>query len=137
MDTALFLRGRQHLSQSQASKLVEEIINNAVRFGGVVTVNWHDRSIAPERLWRDFYVNLLDEFRKRGAWLASARQTVLWFRKRRSATFDELDSKSGAHLASTLDSTDYDLPGLFLRVHNASVAGQLHSVVGPCEVIKE
>jgi hypothetical protein len=87
MDTALFLPGRQNLSTSEAKKLVGEIIANAVRFGGVITVNWHDRSILPERLWAGFYSDLLQELRAQGAWLASARDTVRWFRKRRSAIF--------------------------------------------------
>jgi peptidoglycan/xylan/chitin deacetylase (PgdA/CDA1 family) len=87
MDTALFLPGRQNLSTSEAKKLVGEIVANAVRFGGVITVNWHDRSILPERLWAGFYSDLLQELRAQGAWLASARDTVRWFRKRRSAIF--------------------------------------------------
>jgi len=48
MDTALFFPGRLHLANDDANKAVDEIIDNAVRYGGVVTVNWHDRSIAPE-----------------------------------------------------------------------------------------
>src|SRR6266566_910823 len=51
MDTAMFFPGRLGLSPAQASKEVARIIANAVRFGGALTVNWHDRSIAPERLW--------------------------------------------------------------------------------------
>jgi len=34
------------------------------RQGGVLTVNWHDRSIAPERLWDDFYLDLLDDLKR-------------------------------------------------------------------------
>jgi hypothetical protein len=119
MDTALFLSARQNLSLAEAGKLVDAIIDNAVRFGGVVTVNWHDRSIAPERLWRDFYVNLIEELQRKGAWLANARDTVRWFRKRRSATFDNVDGKSRAQGVNATVDTGKDLPGLCLRIHNA------------------
>jgi len=120
MDTALFFPGRQNLSSSEASKLVAAIFDNADHLGGVVTINWHDRSIAPERLWRDFYVTLLEELNRRGAWLATARETVQWFRKRRLARFDEVESKSGTLLLNTPVDTADDLPGLCLRVHNAN-----------------
>src|SRR3989441_13235624 len=55
MDTALFFPSHLNLSAKEAGKLVHAIIENAPQFGGVVTVNWHDRSIAPERLWDRFY----------------------------------------------------------------------------------
>lgn len=116
MDTALFLSGRQHLSPTEASKLVEAIIDHATEFGGVVTVNWHDRSIAPERLWLDFYAQLLDECKRKGAWFASAGDTVRWFRRRRAAKFDDLDLKAGK---LKHPETAERLPGMFLRVHNA------------------
>ena len=119
MDTALFLPSRQNLPPHEATKLVDAIIDNAVQFGGVVTVNWHDRSVAPERLWRDFYANLINDLKRNGAWLASARETVLWFRKRRSATFDNVDSKAGVQVANASVDTAKDLPGLCLRIHNA------------------
>ncbi len=120
MDTALFLPGRQNLSSSQASKLVAAILDNADQLGGVVTINWHDRSIAPERLWRDFYVTLIEELNRRGAWLATASETVQWFRKRRMAAFGE--SESGAQLLNAPVHTGDGLPGLGIRVHNAKVS---------------
>ena len=63
------------------------MIAGAVRFGGVLTVNWHDRSLAPERLWVGAYRWLLDNCKARGAWFATAAQTVAWFQKRRAVTF--------------------------------------------------
>lgn len=130
MDTALFFSSRQNLSSAEAGRLVDAIIDNAVRFGGVVTVNWHDRSIAPERLWRNFYITLIDDLKRKGAWMASARETVLWFRKRRSATFDNVDSKSGVRVAIASVDTGKDLPGLCLRIHNAPEPRELLSPEG-------
>jgi peptidoglycan/xylan/chitin deacetylase (PgdA/CDA1 family) len=119
MDTALFFPGRQNLSRAEAGKLVNAIIEHAVLLGGVVTVNWHDRSIAPERLWGDFYSTLLEECDKKGAWLANAGETVRWFRERRAARFDEVDSGASAQPFNASDDAGKRLPGLFLRVHSA------------------
>ena len=88
MDTALFYPDRMNLSPREAAKRVNRIIAQAVEFGGVVTVNWHDRSIAPERCWDEFYVDLVRELKDQGAWFATAEQAVAWFRKRRAAAVE-------------------------------------------------
>jgi hypothetical protein len=84
MDTALFYPAHLNLSRKAAWERVGPILENAERFGGCVTVNWHDRSIAPERCWDGFYVDLVDELKNRGAWFATAAECVAWFRERRS-----------------------------------------------------
>jgi len=117
MDTALFYPGHMHLKPQEARKRVGAIIDNAVHFGGAVTVNWHDRSISPERLWGDFYLQLLDELKERGAWITTAAEAVAWFRKRRSATFENGGLETNAsHEKGAVDS-DAGLPALRLRVH--------------------
>lgn len=116
-DSALFYPGRMGLRQSEAWDLVSEILDNSDVHGGAVTVNWHHRSIAPERLWDDFYVRLIEEFERRGAWIGSARQIVSWFRKRRSLAFDEV-SWSGGELTVRLSSAgDCRTLPMRLRVH--------------------
>jgi len=117
MDTALFYPTHMNLSSDEAWTAVSPVLDNAVRFGGALTVNWHDRSIAPERLWGDFYERLLDEMTARGAWFSTAGQSVSWFRKRRSAVF-EIDSSNGTVAASVAVKGNESLPGLRLRFHN-------------------
>ena len=124
MDTALFFPGHLHLFPQEASKRVGAIIDNAVRFGGVVTVNWHDRSIAPERLWGDFYLQLIDELKNNGAWIATAAEAVSWFRKRRSATFEMIGRETSALDVKTAAEIDGRLPALRLRVHAPGKAPQ-------------
>jgi peptidoglycan/xylan/chitin deacetylase (PgdA/CDA1 family) len=124
MDTALFFSGYLNLTSEEANKLVDAIIDNAARFGGVVTVNWHDRSIAPERLWGDFYVQLVEKLKNQGAWFATASDAVVWFRKRRSAILEELDSDSKNVLVRTTLRQATKLPGLRVRVHSAQ--GECH-----------
>jgi len=119
MDTAMFFPGHLALSFAEARKRVTEIIANAVRFGGVVTVNWHDRSIAPERLWGEFYLHLLAELKKHGAWFATASDAVKWFRKRRLVTFE--DGQEPNELCRKMAEQDGgNLPALCLRVHRGS-----------------
>lgn len=89
-DTALFYPSRMNLSEEKAWALCKEIIEKAKIYGGVITINWHDRSLAPERLWGDFYLRLLNEIRHNRVWFATASEAVQWFRKRRSLKFKEI-----------------------------------------------
>ncbi len=88
MDTALFYPAYLDLSSQQARGLLCQMADDVLRCGGCLTINWHDRSIAPERLWGDCYLNLIDDLKSRGAWFATAGEAVSWFRKRRSVVFD-------------------------------------------------
>jgi len=118
MDTALFFPSHLNLGAIEAGKLVSAVIENAHRFGGVVTVNWHDRSIAPERLWDRFYVDLVDELRSRGPWFATARQAVSWFRRRRSVVFERSGQDREVIRAKVCLDSDDEVPALRLRLHN-------------------
>jgi hypothetical protein len=117
MDTALFFPTHLDLSLREAQSRVRTIIDNAVRFGGSVVVNWHDRSIAPERCWGDFYRGLVEELERNGAWFATAAETVAWFRKRRSVSFNGVDAEfAPLQFKNTVDKDQ--LPAVSLRVHN-------------------
>jgi hypothetical protein len=121
MDTALFFGRYSNFSPRQAEATVAQLMDHAARFGGVVTFNWHDRSIAPERSWDRIYVGFLNELRSRGAWVTNAGQAVAWFRKRRCAEIDESAVQSGKGKDSCASADG--LPGLSLHIHqNASTA---------------
>jgi hypothetical protein len=117
MDTALFFPEFLNLSEADAEHLVWGLLDDVARFGGALTINWHDRSIAPERLWAGFYLKLLSELKKRGAWSPTAAQAVSWFRKRRSVTFGPVSWEEGQVSLSASASTDLESPGLRFRVH--------------------
>jgi len=119
MDTALFYPAYLDLSPAEARERVRKIIDNAVRFGGCVTINWHDRSIAPERFWGDFYAQFVDELKQRGAWLTTAAETVQWFRKRRAVAFDGVGWESAALPGRATIDVGGGLPGLRLQIYNA------------------
>jgi peptidoglycan/xylan/chitin deacetylase (PgdA/CDA1 family) len=118
MDTALFYPAYLGLSPMEAREVLLDIAANATKFGGCITINWHDRSLAPERLWDLPYRDLLQDLKSRGAWFATAGETVSWFRKRRSVifessgkSFDEVCREISAH-------NNKSIPGLRLRINN-------------------
>ena len=88
MDTALFYQSYMNLSPRAAKAEVRALLDNAERFGGSLVINCHDRSLAPERMWDDFYIELVEELKRRGAWIPNAADAVAWFRVRRVARFD-------------------------------------------------
>ena len=114
MDTALFYPSYLDLSKDEAMTLVGRLVDNSFRLGGTLTVNWHDRSLAPERLWGGCYQSLIQDLKNRGAWFATAGQAVLWFQKRRLVSF----AKLGEAAATSARRQDDDLPGLRLRTHH-------------------
>jgi hypothetical protein len=88
MDSALFSSARMALDRTAAARLYGQIVAQARRFGGALVVNWHDRSLAAERLWGASYGDLLREIARRDrAWFTTAGGAVRWFRWRRSITF--------------------------------------------------
>ena len=119
MDTALFYPSYLDLSSTQARERVTPILNYASQFGGCITLNWHDRSIAPERLWGGFYAQLMDDLKSKGAWFPTASQAVSWFRMRRSAEFQTSTLEpTSIHVKISMNEGDR-LPGLRLRIYNA------------------
>jgi hypothetical protein len=86
-DTAMFFPGRMHLTERQAWSLFSGVLEHCRNHGGVLTVLWHDRSLAPERLWDQFYLAVLKELSAAQTWFATARDVVGWFRTRREVRF--------------------------------------------------
>lgn len=122
MDTALFYPSYKNLSEEQASAAMLPLMENATRFGGVLTINWHDRSLGPERLWGDVYVTLLTNLRGRKPWFATAAQTVSWFRNRRETSFDSA-THAGRNIRvqaanNRLANNAANVPPLVVRVYN-------------------
>jgi len=117
MDTALFYPGRLNLSALEAWEKLAPMFDNAVRYGGVLTINWHDRSIAPERCWGAFYSQVLDCLENRGPWFATGTQAVHWFSRRRSVTFDEIEASRSFRVKVPASTDDKTLPSMRLRIH--------------------
>jgi hypothetical protein len=116
MDTALFYPDYLGLSPRQAASLLSRMVDNAVQFGGCLTINWHDRSLAPERVWDACYRDLVQDLKKQGAWFATAGQAISWFQRRRSVVFEMDGTETGGVRA--VAARGGRLPGLRLRIHN-------------------
>lgn len=94
MDTALFYPDRMGLSERKARDVCATIISKMRRYGGVMTVNWHTRSLSPERNWDDFYINLLAALRIEHAYFFTARQAAYWFMQRRATKLESVEVTS-------------------------------------------
>ncbi|MEO7863198.1 MAG: hypothetical protein ABIU05_22725, partial [Nitrospirales bacterium] len=123
MDTALFYPDYLNLTFEEADRRIGDIVDNARQFGGAVTFNWHDRSIAPERLWGDFYSNLISSLKQKGAWCSSAGSVVSWFQQRRSVAFHRGEQGTVATLPNAHPCRNERVPGLRIRVYNPTGAG--------------
>jgi hypothetical protein len=127
MDTALFYPAHLGLSPRQAEMVLSRMVDSAVQFGGCLTINWHDRSIAPERLWDASYRGLIQDLKSRGAWFSTVGQAVSWFRKRRSVVFETDSSRPDAVRGTVEADHDDNLPSLRLRIHRARESGRIDS----------
>ncbi len=114
MDTALFYPAYLNLSPKQAAEKMSPLITFAAQNGGAFVVNWHDRSIAPERLWDGSYSELIAECKRNGAWFATTGQAVEWFRQRRETLFECSVSSVKIRAAKC---SENKLPNLRVRVH--------------------
>jgi hypothetical protein len=120
MDTALFFSHYLDLSPDDAWRRLEALLDIATSRGGAVTVNWHDRSISPERLWGDLYSRLIAGMTVKGAWFGSASQTIAWFRQRRAITFHRAGNRIEARVPGE---SRPDIPPCRLRVYPGSSSG--------------
>jgi hypothetical protein len=121
-DTALFSKGRMALTQDDGMNAIDEVVGKIRETGGVLTVNWHCRSLGPERFWDDPYGHLLRHAKQGIAWAATAQDVVEWFALRRSAKFSEVDLQQGKIRISCAGKEGS--PGLLLRVHNVPAGPQ-------------
>lgn len=119
MDTALFYPSHLHLTFVEAHERINQTIEQVAQLGGCITFNWHDRSIAPERLWARTYVDALNECRARGAWITAAGDVVEWFRRRRAVNLEGFCSDEAALTQLLRNSRSDDFPGMALQVHHS------------------
>jgi hypothetical protein len=121
MDSALFFRDRMHLTAEQALHLCRGIVAHVRRFGGTLVINWHDRSLVPERLWDRSYRALLSEVEHENrVWFATAGDAVAWFRWRRSIKF-AVDAAGRVDVTSA--ARDSGLPAACIRIHQPEPDG--------------
>lgn len=130
-DTALFYPDRMNLSETEAMGRCRHLIRQAAKVGGVLTVNWHTRSLSPERLWGGFYRALLEEMRKYRVWFGTAQQAVNWFRARRAFRFGQVQfTGDSLHLKMSGPSLN-GLPPFVVRVHHPGRSVSAGDTIAP------
>jgi peptidoglycan/xylan/chitin deacetylase (PgdA/CDA1 family) len=123
-DTAMLYPGRMNLSEKQARDLCGKLIRDVKSHGGVFTINWHDRSLAPERNWDTLYLGLLDTLRAEKPWFATGGEAVSWFEKRRAARFERAGAPGSFPEVRLREPVEGDGPPLALRIHPPAVPGK-------------
>jgi hypothetical protein len=129
-DGALFYPQRLDLSEPEAWERCVDLIENAKRLGGVLTVLWHDRSHGPERFWGDFYVRLVQALKSLDVWFGSATQVVGWFRRRREVRFERTEVLGAARIRLRYDGEEIQ-PPLRIRIYGTSTKPRKDESVGP------
>lgn len=119
-DSAMFYSDRMKLSEKTALISCKDIIHSLSLFGGVFTINWHTRSLSPERLWGDFYALLLSEIQRYRVWFGTAQQVVAWFRKRRALQFQLRGSGRAGVTVALTSRNGYSDPPFTVRIYNAT-----------------
>jgi peptidoglycan/xylan/chitin deacetylase (PgdA/CDA1 family) len=124
-DTALFSSGRMGLSEERAWPLVDDLLKNAGQYGGALTINWHDRSLSPERLWGDFYLKIIESLKRSRPWVSTASRVVRWFDNRRSISFKEVVFLQDKIRLCIEGKHCDDLPDFVVRIHEPKTARSL------------
>ncbi len=120
-DTALFYPAHMALNETKAMDMVKKLFNHASKRGGVLTINWHQRSIGPERLWDVFYIKLLRELKKLKVWFATAGEIVEWFKKRRQIKFGDIQ-KNGKKMRIIFDDSKKVIqPSMIIRMYQPEI----------------
>jgi len=128
-DTALLSSGRMGLAEQEALPLCEEVLRNVLSYGGALVVNWHTRSLSPERLWGGLYGRLLNDIRARVTWFGTAGSVASWFSKRRDMVFGPIKA-NGATVRAVIRGLDGSrAPALKLHVHGFGQAKRAEAAI--------
>jgi hypothetical protein len=129
-DTAMFYSDRMELSESDALAACKQLIGSTLLFGGALTVNWHTRSLSPERLWGDFYTKLLEELQTHRVRFGTAAEIVRWFRRRRALQFVAVRFEDNRLLVNLADGSSTPVPSFNLRIYHSPGATERLAVPG-------
>jgi hypothetical protein len=110
-DTSLFYPDRLALGRPEAWAAARVLLGHARTHGGALTVSWHDRSLAPERLWGEFYAELLETLAASEATFLTAREAVSLFRTRRALQFSA-DGMASVRIDGAPEAADF-----VVRIH--------------------
>lgn len=94
-DGALMGEEYLDLNREDAFKKATPVLAWAKRFGGAVSLLWHNQSFTAPRFWGEVYERLIAQGKTDGAWIAVPRDVLRWFNVRRKCEVDL--SSEGTH----------------------------------------
>lgn len=106
-DGALMGEEYLDLNREDAFNKAKPILAWAKRFGGAVSLLWHNQSFTAPRFWGEVYERLIDQGKTDGAWIAVPRDVLRWFNLRRKCEVDL--SIEGTHWLVRCVISDQDL----------------------------
>ena len=76
------------LNREDAFQKAKPVLAWAKRFGGAVSLLWHNQSFTAPRFWGEVYERLIAQGKTDGAWIAVPRDVLRWFSLRRKCEVD-------------------------------------------------
>lgn len=128
MDTSLFYKRRMGVNEPKAMNMINKLIDQCKKFGGVLTINWHTRSLSPERNWDEFYIELINLLKSEHVWFASAHDVIRWFKIRRSIRFKSVSAQDDKISLDFPQIDDTGLPQFQLRVHTPVIKRRIENI---------
>lgn len=106
-----------HLNKDEARRTCHEILDQAMHYGGVVTLLWHSDCLTPPRDWGDVYTDIICRAKADNAWFARAIDIVNWFRMRREVQIGSTTTDTQITITITGIDLNRTFPPLRVRVH--------------------
>jgi hypothetical protein len=116
-DNALMRLNGKPVPRKDVITRCSRIFESAEKFGGVVTILWHLRSLGPERFWDEDYTNFLEECKNRHVWFGTGLEICRWFLKRRSIRFEGVNFEGGKVSLKVLGDEGNIEPLFILRIY--------------------
>ncbi|QYZ79893.1 hypothetical protein E2N92_10890 [Methanofollis formosanus] len=111
------------LSEEEAMERCDEVLAYAKQYGGVVTLLWHQVSMAAPKKWGEFYRVLVERAIADEVWVASVEDVTRWFERRRKITlyFDIRENGFVIQLNGAEEGSDMANLKIFVPLHGSSI----------------
>ena len=88
MDTSAFYPSYEGWTLEEALEAFDRIRAHTRHQSGVLTINWHDRSVGFERQWEEAYQELIQRLSEDSVWWATLSEVAAFSKARRRARLD-------------------------------------------------
>lgn len=111
------------LNREDAFRKAKPILDFAKRFGGAVSLLWHNQSFTAPRFWGEVYERLITQGKTDGAWIAVPRDVLRWYTQRRKCEAVLTIEGTEWQIATSLDvpgpsdSSVSRIPPVRIRLH--------------------